>query len=283
MRIVGSLTTIPSRIEQIEKTLLSISNQSYKLDAVYFYIPYLCLREDSGYQIPDTLTNYCHIIRGQDYGPITKIVGALISEHDPDTIIITFDDDKIYPEELVKKLVSKHRIKPDCAIGSSGFKIGTFPFYISMTFNEYSRNKHWYAFDVGNLGEKVDVLLGSPGVLYVRKFFPDVDHLEKLLWYSNDDDNVLFRNDNIVISGLLSQRGVQRRVYRMPSVQDSKSDNPNSTTGYACSLFKAIHRARKEGMFKKQVEYTRSKTITYPLIMGLGMIILFIILFSTRN
>ena len=282
MRVVGSLTTIPSRIGQIEKTLASISNQSYKLDAVYLNIPYTSQREDTDYLIPDTVTEYCHVIRCQDYGPITKLVGALLSEQDSDTVIITFDDDKIYPEELVGKLVSKHRIDNDCAIGSAGFKIGTFPFYMSLSYNENEHNKRWYTFNVDSSGESVDVLLGSPGVLYLRSFFPELDHIAKLLRYPTKDD-IFYRNDNVVISGFLSQRGIKRKVYKMPRVDDSENTLQRSKSDYVFSLIKAIHRARKEEMFKKQVDYTRSKTVTYPVLVVLGIIILFSILFSIRN
>ncbi len=285
MRVVGSLTTIPSRITGIEKTLISIANQSYKLDAVYLNVPYISQREDTEYQIPNTLTKYCHIIRCQDYGPITKIIGALLQERNPEAIIITFDDDNVYPEGLVEKLMSKHHHKPDAAIGSAGFKIGTFPFYMSMVHNEYERNGKWYTFDVASDGEEVDILRGSPGVLYLRKFFPDIDHLDKLLRYPAEDD-ILFRNDDVVLSGLLSKRGIERQVYKMPPVRESGNNSNglhDSRSEYAFSLIKAIHRARKQGMFKNQVEYTRSKTITYPLIMILAGIVLSSIFFSIRK
>lgn len=284
MKVVSSLTTIPSRISGIEKTLISLSNQSYKLDAIYLNVPYTSQREDTEYQIPDVITNYCHIVRGQDYGPITKIISALLQEQDPETIIITFDDDKIYPEGLVEKLLSKHRNTPDAAIGSAGFKIGAFPFYMSIVNNEHERNRRWYTFDITSDGEAVDVLRGAPGALYVRKFFPELDHLDKLLRYSID--GVLFRNDDVVISGFLSQRGIERRVYKMPHVDESGNNSnglSDSRSEYFFSLIKALCRARKQDMFKKHVDYTRSKTMTYPLIMIFVGIILFSILFSIRN
>ena len=284
MRVVGSLTTIPSRIGHIEKTLHSIIDQSYKLDELYLNIPYSCSRENIEYVIPDSFSNYCNIIRGQDYGPLTKLIGPLLIEQDPDTVIITFNDDAIYPESLVEKLLSKHAKDPEVAIGSSGIKIGAFPFYLSMTFNDFTHNKRWFAFNVNNNGELVDILLGSSGILYVRKFFPDVDHIGKLL--EHIEDNVLFRNESVLVSGLLSQRNIDRRVYRMPCVEDSGNNNnslSNNKSDYAFSLIKAIYRCKKKGMFKKQVVYAKNTTFTYPIIIALAIIIAISILYSIKK
>lgn len=285
MRVVASLTTIPSRIENIEKTLNSIINQSYKLDAIYLNIPYTCQKEDSEYNIPSRLGDNCHIMRCQDYGPITKIVGALISEKDPDTIIITFDDDKIYPEELVKKMLYKHQHNSDCAIGSSGFKIGSFPFYMSKTFNSYHENGGWYCFEPLSTGTPVDVLIGSPGILYVRKFFPAIENIDKLLRHPVHDET-LFDNSDIVLSGYLCKQNISRLVFLMPAVRDSGDIPIKSYKNIAekmLSTIKAIYKVQQKGMFDIHVECKRSNTITFPFIMTITALILFSLMFSTRN
>jgi len=41
-----------------------------------------------------------------DYGPATKLLGALLIEHDPSTLIITVDDDIAYDPELILMLAS---------------------------------------------------------------------------------------------------------------------------------------------------------------------------------
>jgi hypothetical protein len=44
--------------------------------------------------------------RCQDVGPLTKLLPAVLAEEkgDPDTIIITVDDDQVYPPDTVKYL-----------------------------------------------------------------------------------------------------------------------------------------------------------------------------------
>lgn len=267
MRVVGSLTTIPSRIKTIEPILQSIANQSYKLDALYIGIPFTSASENQKYPIPDFITNYCGIVRCQDYGPVTKLVAALLTEQDPKTVIITFDDNKIYPEGLVEKLVSKHVSNPKAAIGSSGLKIGGMPFYISTVFNEYHLNNRWFNFKIDTAGEYVDVLFDKPGVLYVRKFFPDVDNIYKLIKYTVDE--TLFKNSDIVISGYLSKRNIERLVFKMPTVETKSTYNWRKII----SQSKAIYIARKRELFKNRMSYSKSKTITYPIVLGLILIL----------
>ena len=49
-----------------------------------------------------------------DWGPATKLIGALLLEKDPSTVIITFDDDMVYNRDTVKWL-STH-MQPDIAL-----------------------------------------------------------------------------------------------------------------------------------------------------------------------
>ena len=68
----------------------------------------------------------------EDYGPVTKILGALLQEDDKNTVIITVDDDVIYPETLVEELLYHHYKFPNTALSSSGLSIGSYPFAYSV-------------------------------------------------------------------------------------------------------------------------------------------------------
>ncbi len=277
MRVVGSLTTIPSRINNLTDTLHSITNQSYKLDAIYLNIPYSYANFDTKYTIPDEYNDVCHIVRCQDYGPVTKLIGALGQENDPDTIIITFDDDHVYPEGLVEKLLSRHRQNNGSAIGSAGYKIGKFPFYVSIARNQHQLNNRWYSFDIGATGEPVDIIVSSPGALYLRKFFPPRDRLDKLLRYAEDG---LFKHCDLVISGYLDRKGIPRILYKMPHVEGSSQ---HSSYRSLRPFLKALYTAQQYKLFQTRVEYTCNKTVTYPVIMLTIVIIFFGILFSIRK
>ena len=275
MRIVATLTTIPNRIGSIKPTLQSIVNQSVKFDAIYLNIPYISKRQDANYIIPSDIGDYAHVIRCEDYGPITKLFGALVSEENPDTIIITFDDDVIYPESLVEKLLTKHKNNPNVAIGSAGIKIGKFPFYISTTNNEHSKNSHWY--DFNTTGEEVDIIIGTPGVLYQRGFFPPIDNIADILKYK---DTTLPKEDSIVISGYLAEQHIARWVYKMPRVEAKES---SKGIQYYIDMTKALWRHCQ--MFDKRVGCVKKQTITFPFVITfvIVMIISCLIIFGQKN
>ncbi len=58
---------------------------------------------------PDTFEFPGHLsvlFLDKDWGAGTKLLGALTLEHDPDTILITFDDDMVYHADTIKWLAA---------------------------------------------------------------------------------------------------------------------------------------------------------------------------------
>jgi len=285
MRVVVSLTTVPSRVSHINITLNSIQRQSYKPDDVYVCIPFKSQSESLDYKIPANLNDEFNIIRCQDYGPITKLVGVLPLETDPDTVIITVDDDVVYPEGMIEKMISKHREYTKCAIGSAGFKFGGFPFYYSSVNNRHENNNQVYSFNIPPEGEPVDVFFSSPGILYKREFFPSQDRLDKILRFTTENDD-LQRNDTLTLCGYLSKRGIQRRVFKLPQITDTKTKQPglskNKINAFF-SLLRAIRKAKQLEFFQEHAPFSRTKTMTYPAVIGTVIIIVLIALLSTKS
>ena len=105
-RVVVSLTTIPSRIDQIAPTLCSILSQTRRVDMIRLNLPYISLKGDK-YVIPDQLKGLenVKIFRiKKDLGPSTKLLPTSLDEN-PNTKIIIIDDDMIYGSRLVETLV----------------------------------------------------------------------------------------------------------------------------------------------------------------------------------
>src|SRR5208283_4172050 len=114
MRVVATCTTLPDRYDMLYRTLCCLQNQDYALDAIYLSLPYEAKRLNKSYpELPNKIKDLCKVIRCDDYGPISKLYGALITETDPDTIIISVDDDCIYPLNLVSQLLHHHIAYPN--------------------------------------------------------------------------------------------------------------------------------------------------------------------------
>ncbi len=220
LRVVASLTTMPDRYQKIIKTLECLNNQSYSLDAIYLSLPTVSRRLGIPYPSPtDEMLKLCTIVPCTDFGPITKIAGGLLAEHDPETIVITFDDDMMYPPNMVEALVHKALLYPDAAIGSSGMLLRYNCPFCAITPNEDTFLYRIPKFVVPEDGRRVDSIYGYPGALYRRGFFPPTDRLEgEFFKYALIDHNT-FMNDDITISGFLSLTNIPRIIFpNMPYV-----------------------------------------------------------------
>src|SRR5436190_11046762 len=113
-RVVGSLTTMPNQYFKLPGTLNSLHNQTRKLDAIYLGLPKVSRRLGTEYpELPDEIAELCTSVRCKDYGPITKIVPGILMESDPNTVIITFDNDMNYHPDTVAKLLAHHDSYPE--------------------------------------------------------------------------------------------------------------------------------------------------------------------------
>jgi len=285
VRIVASMTTMPDRYEKIVKTLRSLNNQTCKLDAIYLSLPAKSRRLNIDYPpITDEINNLCTVVPCTDYGPMTKILGELLSEQDPETIIITFDDDYTYPNNLVELLLKHHNEYPNSAIGSSGMLLKHLCPFCAITPNENSFAFRMAKFYTPPEGRKVDSLYGYPGALYIRKFFPSRDDLEKdFLKYALIDDNT-YLNDDITISGYLSMHKIERRVFNdVPDVsnvlsRDNRRVRLNSEISYNLPKFfrkmnAAITTCKSLGMYAETEPVNTTETV-----IGVGLIVFLSIL-----
>ena len=98
-KLIISLTTIPTRINEIEPVLESLLNQTIKADMIYINIPKKYSRFSECAKVPDFITNkYNDRVKifylEKDYGPATKFIGSLLNPDisDKDIILITDDD-----------------------------------------------------------------------------------------------------------------------------------------------------------------------------------------------
>ena len=203
-RLVVSLTTIPSRIEHICSCINSILLQSRPADKIYIHIPDFSFRENRAYEVPAVIQadprihiHHCKT----DEGPILKLSAALICETDPDTLILTVDDDTVYPRHLIETLLDHNGDFPRSALGFRGWHLPR---------SEKFLKRHILYGNSVTSPTRVDVLSGVCGILYPRHLFEpdffDRSHLPEEAYFVDD----------ICISGYLHCHGKQKILLPFP-------------------------------------------------------------------
>eukprot|EP00292_Cryptomonas_paramecium_P016502 CAMPEP_0113680610 /NCGR_PEP_ID=MMETSP0038_2-20120614/11440_1 /TAXON_ID=2898 /ORGANISM="Cryptomonas paramecium" /LENGTH=211 /DNA_ID=CAMNT_0000599061 /DNA_START=374 /DNA_END=1006 /DNA_ORIENTATION=+ /assembly_acc=CAM_ASM_000170 len=139
----------------------------------------------------------------RDFGPASKLLGALMLEADPNAIIVTVDDDCKYSPDLVGLLAES--MPPDGALGSQceelPRQLGTSVMFF------FGGDGQRALFPPHVAVECHGWLMGYAGAAYRRgSFGPDVfDYLNK-----SEAPRGCFLHDDVWISGYLFRRGVRR-------------------------------------------------------------------------
>lgn len=115
-KVIASMTSFPARIAYAHVALKSLLLQSYRPDRL---ILWLANEQFPDHRLPDellALQAYGLEIRWCDdlYGH--KKYYYCLKEQTPDEVVITFDDDIIYPVDAIRRLVETHKRYPHCLV-----------------------------------------------------------------------------------------------------------------------------------------------------------------------
>jgi hypothetical protein len=127
--IYVSLTTIPQRVKNLNKSVESLLKQSKKPDKIFVNIPLKYKRFEETIddnKIPKFDNSAVEITRCEDYGPGTKLLGSL-DKFEKNSLLILADDDHVYEDYMIEKF---------------------FYFYSKASNNAYS----FYVHPLGNFG-----------------------------------------------------------------------------------------------------------------------------------
>jgi len=233
-RVWISLTTLPGRIEQIERTVLSLVGQSVPFDEVVISVPERSEREGVEYPMPswlqDLVLNRTQPPRVrvrrvlEDYGPATKLIPSVMEAQldlkGENVLVLVVDDDTLYPPRLLETLLEWHRRLPDAALAFSGWPV-----------TKHFRYPHWSEnyLVYGNellAPHPVSVVRGNCGYLVSTRMF------DSSLWegYQDAPPGAFFMDD-VWISGRLAAAKVRRFVVPFDEDQFTMSpDLANVTT-----------------------------------------------------
>tara|TARA_B100000029_G_scaffold309682_1_gene302223 strand:+ start:209 stop:943 length:735 start_codon:yes stop_codon:yes gene_type:complete len=116
--IYVSLTTIPSRVKNINKTIESLLNQRKQPDKIFINLPstYKRFNENINEEEIKHINNnkVIEIVRCEDFGPGTKLLGSL-DKFDKNSLLILVDDDHIYENFMIEKFYYFYSKAPENA------------------------------------------------------------------------------------------------------------------------------------------------------------------------
>ena len=172
-----SLTTIPSRIREVSLTIDSLIKQTKKPEKIFLNIPYKYERFPGQVISTKYLEKFSNIknlevVRCDDFGPGTKLLGS-VSDLKKYSHVILVDDDHVYQKDMLE-----------------------------IFFNESLKNpKNAYSFCVYDI-EDLKVGQGADGFMINTNYFKSI-----LLFFNNyvKKNKSLFFNDDLWISIYLNK------------------------------------------------------------------------------
>src|SRR5215475_3091965 len=99
-RVVVSLSTVPSRINNLRATIHSLLKQTRPPDEIILAVPKFSIREELPYVVPEYVLRLprLRILRSEkDWGPATKFIPLVREElagGRGDTVVMVVDDDR---------------------------------------------------------------------------------------------------------------------------------------------------------------------------------------------
>lgn len=121
--VVVSLTTFPARIGYVHLAIKSLLNQTVKPGKIILWLAKDQFRD---VEIPDCLRELCAYgleIRYCEEDILAHKKYYYVMQQFQEHIIVTYDDDIIYPEDSLEKLLAMHRQHPNAIICNRGREI----------------------------------------------------------------------------------------------------------------------------------------------------------------
>jgi len=193
MKIIISLTAIPSRIPFLEPVIQSLKEQSLKASSIELNVPREYSKRSLGVidvsKIPKGVDVYW---MDEDLGPASKVLPTVKRYQSEEVVIAYCDDDKIYDKDWLKRLVDKSGDNPNACIVDSGWNL------VSRLHKIYWHKRPYLykliralslgRFKAGRVGDgSIQIAEGCSGVLVKPHFFDDrVFDIPDILWSVDD-------------------------------------------------------------------------------------------------
>lgn len=227
-----SFTSTPERLPLILPMIESINNQSFKDFTLFLWLCHTYKRSGkslSTSDLPDFLKNnplltvrFC-----QDYGSNTKLYPLIQEIQDPSALLITADDDTLYPPYWLEGLIQASLKDPSKAYGYRGKILKKRTWRLPFTSMSWKMSPSYAASRTLMPRSKeeeglVDILTGVWGILYRRSFFDTS-------YFNLEACPAALHNDDLWANGHLAKRGIPR--YCLQLKEGSFQDIPMEKQG----------------------------------------------------
>jgi len=206
MRVVVTLTTIPTRESSVLDTIRSIQSGTYKPDAIRVNLPEWYPRFGRGAD-PDLEEKLkalgVEVTRCQDYGVLTKLLPTLETETDPQTLLVVCDDDALYQPRWLEGLVKAHE-EFGCPVGYSGIA------YPETAMKLFGRLGYRLFQGHGTETEMLECAFGFLIPRWTMIGFPKIPAL------TADAEKYIYLSDDYLYTKFLDSKGIPKKVVCWP-------------------------------------------------------------------
>ena len=168
-KVIVSLTSFPARIDKVYLCVNSILRQKVRATEIILWLAETQFPEGKG--IPNSLLNlekygfkikFCDDIRSY------KKIFYTAQEY-KNAILITVDDDTLYPEDWLERLINTYKEYPECVCCYRAHKI-------VLRDGEIAPYSEWIGLSPDEKGPDMRLIpIGVGGVLYPPDYFENVD------------------------------------------------------------------------------------------------------------
>jgi hypothetical protein len=207
VRIVTTMTVIPTREDSIIETIKSIQVGTVKPDAMYVNIPnqYVRFKQPLKPDLKLKLRELGVSVIGleHDRACLNKILPILNHETDPETLVVTLDDDMTYTRRFIEGLYEGWKQFGD-VVGYSGM------YYPEKVLQHTGQLRYGIVWGHGNQADILENGFGTMFQLKHLKGFPDLPPLTEKI------DPVMYISDDYIMGRFFDSVKVVKRVVCFP-------------------------------------------------------------------
>lgn len=284
-RIIVSVYVSPLKIniESLKNTLVSVVSQTKKADIVYLVTSKENAKNPELKKLvkkilPGGLGKILALSGGErgkgEYGSLGNLIGPLMVESDPNDVIITIQCGTVYKPELINSLYESHTKFPDAVICMNGHTVGKFPNMWGTNTTSSPEILHIEP------GSRVDIIVGSEGVLYPRAIFSGLDIPNSAMEDMRTKElKELNKFEDLYMSAWIDILKKEKRLAEHRVISSTSTSSSKSIKGY-WTVFKAL-RSRgllisgiKVKWYKSMITLSTIATLT-AFTLAIGVVIVY--------